>query len=138
MFFCWILKNSYFEEHLWTAASESLFAIGNFLSQTCITMETIKQEIAAGRSSVGSSPKYIRKNPARRIKKDLKNIILYSRHESSKADECPTFLVSFITPLSWPEWFRPCFVTWCKIFSKITHQTTRRETRPKTAPFFIK
>ena len=28
----------------------------------------------------------------------------------------------------------PCFVTRCKIFSMITHQTALREVRPNTAP----
>ena len=87
--------------------------------------------------AVGSSPKYIRKKPARRIQKNLKNIIFYSCYESSKTGKCNAFLVSFIIPLSWPEWFTSCFMTWCKIFLKITHQTALREAWPNTAPFFF-
>ena len=45
-------------------------------------------------------------------------------------------LVSFIIPLSWPEW--SCFVTQCKIFSKITHQTAPREVWPNPIPFSSK
>ena len=44
---------------------------------------------------VGSSPKYIRKNPARQIQKNLKNIVCYSCYESSKGGKCDTFLVSY-------------------------------------------
>ena len=51
-----------------------------------------------------------------------------------KAECC--VLVSFIIPLSWPEW--SCFVTQCKIVSKITHQTAERQAWPNTKPFFSK
>ena len=40
--------------------------------------------------------------------------------------------------LSWPECFTSCFVTWCKIISKITYQNVLREAWPNTAPFFPK
>ena len=51
---------------------------------------------------------------------------------TSKAGKCHTFLVSLIIPLSWQEWFRSCFVTRCKIFLKITHQTVLTEAQPNT------
>ena len=90
----------------------------------------------ARRRAVGSSPKFVWKKTVRWIQNNLKNIICYSCYESNKSGKCHTFLVSFIIPLSWPEWFMSCFVTRCKIFSKITHQTTLREARTNTAPFF--
>ena len=71
---------------------------------------------------------------ARQIQKNLKNIcyllfvICYCFHESRKAGKWNTFLASFITPLSWQEWLTFWFVTWCKIFLKISHQTALRET----------
>ena len=52
----------------------------------------------------GSSPKSIRKKPARQIQKNLlKNIIWYSCYESSKTRKCNTFLVwvSLFMCLSW-------------------------------------
>ena len=76
---------------------------------------------------------------ARQIQRNLKNIcyllfvICYCFHESRKAGKWNTFLASFIIPLSWQEWLTFCFVTWCKIFLKISHQTARRE-----APLFSK
>ena len=72
------------------------------------------------------------------IQKNLKNFICYSCCESSKAGEYHTFLVSFVIILSWPEWFTSCFVTRCKMFSNITHQTALREARSNTPPFFSK
>ena len=66
----------------------------------------------------------------------MKNIICYSCYESSKAGKCCTCLVSFIISLSWTEWFRSCFVTWCNRLSEITHQIALREARPIMAPFF--
>ena len=71
---------------------------------------------------------------ARQLQKNLKNIcnllfvICYCFHESRKAGKWNTFLVSFITPLSWQEWLTFWFATWCKIFLKISHQTALRET----------
>ena len=87
--------------------------------------------------TVGSLSKYIRKKPAWQIQKNLKNIC-YSCYESSEDGKGHTFLVSFIIPLSWPEWFRSCFAMSCKIFPKITHQTAVREARPIMTPFFSK
>ena len=55
-----------------------------------------------------------------------------------KSIKCHTFLVSFITHLSWPEGFACCFVTLWKIFSKIAHQTALREMRSNKAPFSYK
>ena len=49
-----------------------------------------------------------------------------------------TFLVSFMILLIWPEWMTSYFLTRCKIFLEITHQTTLREARPNTAPLFSK
>ena len=46
--------------------------------------------------AVGSSPKFIRKNPVRRIQKNLKNIIWYSSYKSSKTGKCNILLVFFI------------------------------------------
>ena len=87
---------------------------------------------------VGNLPKCIRKKPARRIQKNLKNIICYSCYESSKPGNCHTFLVPLIIPLSWPEWITSYFLTRCKIFLKVTHQNELREARPNTTPFFSK
>ena len=44
----------------------------------------------------------LEKKTARRIQKNLKNIIWYTSYESSKTGKCYTFLVSFIIPLLWP------------------------------------
>ena len=77
--------------------------------------------------AVGSSHECIRKKSTRSIQKNLDNIIWYGCYKSSRAGKCHTFLVSFIIPLPWSEWFRSCFVTRCKIFSNITHQTPLRE-----------
>ena len=85
---------------------------------------------------VGSLPQCIRKKLVRQIQKNLKNIIWYSSYESSKTGKYNTFLVSFIKPLSWPKWFLSCFIMWCKIFSKIIHQTVLREAWPNMAWLF--
>ena len=82
--------------------------------------------------AVGSSHECIRKKSTRSIQKNLDNIIWYGCYKSSRAGKCHTFLVSFIIPLPWSEWFRSCFVTRCKIFSNITHQTPLREGRSNT------
>lgn len=73
-----------------------------------------------------------------RIQKYLKNINWFSCSKSNKASKCHTFLVFFIIPLSWPGWFSSCFVTLCKIFSKINQQTTQTDACPNTTPFFHK
>ena len=86
---------------------------------------------------VRRSPKCIRIKSAGRVKENLKNIICYRCYESSKADKCHTFLVSFIIiPLPWPEWITSYFLLRCKIFWKTTHQIVRREAQPNTAQFF--
>ena len=87
---------------------------------------------------VGSSPNCVRKKPARQIQKNLRNIICYSCYEPSKDGTCYTFLVSLIVPLSWSEWILSYFLTGCKIFLKITHQTVLREMWPNMALFFSK
>ena len=88
--------------------------------------------------AVRSSPACIRKKWARQIQKNLKKIICYSCYQSSKAGKCHTFLVSFIIPISWPEWITSYFLTWFKIFFKMTHPTAQREAWLNTAPFFSK
>ena len=46
--------------------------------------------------AVGRSPKCIRKSPARRIQKNLRNINWYSCYELFKAGKIHTILVSFM------------------------------------------
>ena len=53
--------------------------------------------------AAGSLPKPIRKNPTKRIHKNLKNINWYTYDKSSEAGNCCASLVSLIIPLSWPE-----------------------------------
>ena len=48
------------------------------------------------------------------------------------------FFNFLIIPFSWPIWITSYFLTRCKIFLKITHQTTLREVRPNTASFLSK
>ena len=85
--------------------------------------------------AVRCSTKCLRKKPVRWIQKNMKNI-WYSSYEPSKTGKCYTFLVSFIIPVLWPQWFMSPFVMQSKIFSKITHQTTLREAHPYTTLFF--
>ena len=88
--------------------------------------------------AVGRSPKCIRKNPARRIQKNLRNINWYSCYELFKTGKFHTFLVSFIILASCPERSRSCFAARYKIFWNITHQSALREARPNMAPFFYR
>ena len=87
---------------------------------------------------VGSSQKSIRKKPARRIQNNRENINWYSCYGLNKAGQCHLFLVFFIILLSWPEWFRCCFVTRCNILSKITQKLAQTEAQPNTVTFFPK
>ena len=87
---------------------------------------------------VGRLPKCIRKNPARWIQKNLRNMNWYSCYELSKTGKFHTFLVSFMILVSYPEWSRSCFAMQYKMFSNITHQAAVREVRPSTAPFFFR
>ena len=87
--------------------------------------------------AVGRSPKCIRKTPARRIQKSLRNINWCSCYELFKTGKLYTFLVSFMILASRPKWSRSCFATRYKIFSNITHQSALSEPRPNVVPFFF-
>ena len=65
---------------------------------------------------VGRSPKCVRKNSAKRIQKNLRNIYWYIQL-------LYTFLVFFMILVSCPEWPRSCFATQYKIFSNIYSAT---------------
>ena len=74
----------------------------HILENLKLIFSNIGLEIFPSDRAVGSSPKSIRKKPARQIQKNLKNIIWYSSYVSSKTGQCDTFLVFFIIFLSWP------------------------------------
>ena len=88
---------------------------------------------------VGRTPKCIRKNPTRRIRKNLRNPYWYTCYELFKTGKFHTFF-SFL--------YNTCFmsriiqVLLCYaveyIFEYFTHQIELREARPNTAPFFLR
>ena len=88
--------------------------------------EECKNFIVVNYRTVGRSPKCIRKNPARPIQKNLRNINWYSCYELFKTGKFHTFPVSLMILVSCPELSRYCFATRYKIFSNITHQPALR------------
>ena len=88
---------------------------------------------------VGRSSKCIRKNPTRRIQKNLRHTYCYLCYQLFKTSKFHTFF-SFL--------YDTCFmsiiiqVLLCYvvqyIFEYFTHQTALREARPNTTPFFLR
>ena len=88
---------------------------------------------------VGRLPKCVRKNPARRIQKNLRNTYWYISYKLFKTGKFHTFF-SFL--------YDTCFmsriiqVLLCYagqyIFEYFTHQSTLREARPNTASFLLR
>ena len=98
--------------------------------------EKMKRKTIVIGKAVASSPKSIWINPARRIQNNLKNINWYSCHNQGKLLSAIHW-VSLIIPLSWPKWFRFCFIRRCMIFLKIFHQTKRTEADLTGYLFFL-
>ena len=73
---------------------------------------------------VKSSPKYIRKKQWGKFRRIWKTFVTVAMNQVKLASVM--FLVSFIIPLSWPEWSTSCFNKQRKIFLKINHQTALR------------
>ena len=82
-------------------------------------------------------PKYIRKNLARQIQKNLRSINWYSYNKLNKTGKFHTFFSFFYGGTFFmARMFRSFFRTPYKTFSNISHQLALREACPNMASFF--
>ena len=88
---------------------------------------------------VGRSPKCIRKNPARRIQKNLRNTYWYICYKLFKTGKFHTFF-SFLYDTCFMSRIIQILLCYAVqyIFEYFTHQSALREARPNTAPFLLK